>query len=51
MKIFDSHIGSGSNRIAAYKANLDFVGCELDAEYYKAQEERFQKFISQLVLF
>ena len=27
-KILDTHLGSGSSRIAAYKLGFDFVGCE-----------------------
>jgi site-specific DNA-methyltransferase (adenine-specific) len=42
-KILDTHLGSGSSRIAAYKLGFDFVGCELDNEYFEAQEERFRK--------
>nr|DAE85495.1 MAG TPA: adenine specific DNA methyltransferase [Caudoviricetes sp.] len=41
-KIFDSHLGSGSSRIAAYKLGFDFVGCEIDKEYYEAENERFE---------
>lgn len=50
-KILDTHLGSGSSRIAAYKAGLDFVGCELDKDYFDAQEKRFKEFTSQLTLF
>ena len=50
-KILDTHLGSGSSRIAAHKAKLDFVGCELDKEYFDAQEKRFKDFSSQLTLF
>ena len=39
--ILDTHLGSGSSRIAAYDAGLDFVGYEIDADYYAAQERRF----------
>lgn len=42
-RIFDPMIGSGSSRIAAYKMGFDFVGCELDKEYYKKSIERFNK--------
>jgi site-specific DNA-methyltransferase (adenine-specific) len=49
--ILDTHLGSGSSRIAAHKAGLSFVGCELDKEYYDAQEKRYKDFISQLRLF
>ena len=40
-KIFDSHVGSGSSRIAANKLGFDFWGCELDAHYFSLQEKRF----------
>lgn len=50
-KILDTHLGSGSSRIAAYDAGLDFVGCEIDPDYFKAQEERYQAHIAQLNLF
>lgn len=42
-KIFDPFLGSGSSRIAAYKKGYDFYACELDKDYYDAQEERFRK--------
>lgn len=42
-KILDTHLGSGSSRIAAYKLGFDFVGCELDEEYFEAQEKRFKE--------
>ena len=51
MKILDTHLGSGSSRIAAYKAKLDFTGYEIDAEYFEAQEKRFQIFVAQGTLF
>jgi len=46
--ILDTHLGSGSSRIAAQKAGLSFVGCELDKEYFDAQEKRYKDFISQI---
>ena len=49
--ILDTHLGSGSSRIAAHKAGLDFIGFELDTDYFNAQEERFKLFKSQLRLF
>ena len=42
-KILDTHLGSGSSRIAAYKMGLDFWGCEIDKEYFEASDERFKK--------
>lgn len=50
-RILDTHLGSGSSRIAAYDLGLDFVGCELDPVYYKLEEERFAKHSQQLNLF
>lgn len=50
-KIIDTHLGSGSSRIAAYDMNLDFVGCEIDKNYFNKQEERFEKHTSQISLF
>ena len=50
-RIIDTHLGSGSSRIAAYDAGLDFVGCEIDAEYFQAQEQRFAEHTAQLNLF
>jgi len=50
-KIFDSHVGSGSSRIACYDMGFDFEGCELDPDYWKAQEERFEQHTMQGDLF
>lgn len=50
-KILDTHLGSGSSRIAAYDAGLDFVGYEIDKEYFDKQEERFAAHTSQMSLF
>ena len=41
--IFDPMTGSGSSRIAAYKLGFDYVGCELDKEYYEKSVERFNR--------
>ena len=48
--ILDTHVGSGSSRIAAYDAGLDFTGCELDYDYWLAQEERFNNHKKQYKL-
>lgn len=50
-RILDTHLGSGSSRIAAYDAGLDFVGCEIDPYYFKAQEGRSQEHTAQKNLF
>lgn len=47
-KILDTHLGSGSSRIAAYDAGLDFVGFEIDKEYFDSQEERFASYTAQM---
>jgi len=49
--IFDSHVGSGSIRIACHDLGFDFEGCEIDADYWKAQEQRFQTHAAQVQLF
>ena len=49
--ILDTHLGSGSSRIAAYKGGFNFVGFEIDKEYYEKQEKRFKDFVSQLRMF
>jgi site-specific DNA-methyltransferase (adenine-specific) len=41
-KIFDSHLGSGSSAIAAHDFGCDFVGTEIDLEYYTAAVKRFE---------
>ena len=49
--MLDTHLGSGSSRIAAYNAGLSFVGFEISKEYFDRQEERFSAYISQLDMF
>lgn len=48
MKILDTHLGSGSSRIAAYEMGFDFVGMEIDEIYFKRQEKRFKEYCQQL---
>lgn len=50
-KVFDPFLGSGSSRIACDMLDFDFVGCEINKEYYDLQEERFKNYKSQLKLF
>lgn len=49
-RILDTHLGSGSSAIAAYDGGFDFVGCEIDADYYAAAVKRFNIHKQQLVL-
>ena len=51
MKILDTHLGSGSSRIAAYRNGFDFVGFEIDKDYFEAQEKRFKTELIQPRLF
>ena len=50
-KIIDTHVGSGSSLIAAHKHGLQFVGFELDPDYYKAAAERYDRETAQLSIF
>ena len=50
-KILDTHLGSGSSRIAAYDMGFDFTGFELDEDYFNAANKRFANFKSQGKLF
>ena len=50
-KIFDSHVGSGSIRIACHDMGFDFEGCEIDKDYWDAQEKRFINHTNQIDLF
>jgi len=47
-KILDTHLGSGSSRIAAYDMGFDFVGYEINKYYFDKQEERFARHTAQL---
>jgi site-specific DNA-methyltransferase (adenine-specific) len=51
-KILDTHLGSGSSAIAAHCFGVaEFVGCELDEDYYKAAVKRFEIETAQETLF
>ncbi len=50
-KILDTHLGSGSSRIAADSMGFDFTGFELDKDYFESQEKRFAQYKAQLNLF
>lgn len=50
-KILDTHLGSGSSRIAADSMGFDFWGYELDKDYFDASVKRFEQYKSQLNLF
>lgn len=50
-KIFDSHMGSGSSAIACNNLGFEYVGCELDEDYYNAACERIAQHAQQERLF
>ena len=50
-KIFDPFLGSGTGALAAFKLGFDFVGCELDEDYFNAAKKRFELSTAQTTLF
>lgn len=46
-RILDTHLGSGSSRIAAWDMGFDFVGCEIDKTYFELEEKRFAEHTRQ----
>lgn len=47
-RILDTHLGSGSSRIAAYNLGFEFVGCEIEPTYFQLQEQRFAEHTAQV---
>ncbi|MFR3550024.1 MAG: DNA methyltransferase [Coprobacter sp.] len=45
--ILDTHLGSGSNRIAAYFMNLDFYATEINPSFFELQNKWFQEKCNQ----
>ena len=50
-RILDTHLGSGSSAIAAHYAGHDFVGMQLDKDYYEAACKRFDHETAQQAMF
>jgi len=50
-KILDTHVGSGSSRIACYNMGYDFTGYEINKTYFDLQEKRFLSETAQMNLF
>jgi len=50
-KILDTHLGSGSSRIAADMEGFDFYACELDKDYFESSCKRFDDYKKQIKLF
>lgn len=49
--ILDTHVGSASSLVAAYRKGLKFVGFELDEYYYKLANQRLKDEMSRKKLF
>ena len=49
-KILDTHLGSGSSRIAADMEGFEFTGYELDKDYFEASVKRFNDYKQQIKL-
>ncbi len=50
-KILDTHVGSASSLIACYEYGFDFIGFEIDKDYYEAAQKRLQAVMSQISMF
>jgi site-specific DNA-methyltransferase (adenine-specific)/modification methylase len=50
-RVFDPFLGTGTSAIAAHYGGFDFVGCELDEDYYNAACKRFDDETKQEALF
>jgi len=50
-KILDTHVGSASSLIACHNYKFDYIGFEIDEDYYKAAQKRLQAVQAQLSLF
>lgn len=47
-KVLDTHLGSQSNRISAFKrGNIDFTAFELDIDYFREGNARFDAFVAK----
>lgn len=42
--VLDTHVGSGSSRIAADRLGLNYIGFEISPEVYQAQEQRWLQY-------
>lgn len=50
-KILDTHVGSASSLIACYNYGFDFIGFEIDKDYYEAAQRRLDAVMAQMRLF
>lgn len=50
-KILDTHVGSGSSIIACIEEGYDYLGFEIDKEYYDGANKRIEDYKRQGKLF
>ena len=50
-RIIDTHVGSASSLIACYQMNFDYIGFELDKEYFEKAQKRIADEMAQISLF
>lgn len=50
-KILDTHVGSASSLIACHDLGFEYLGFELDPDYFRMATERLERHKSQLNMF
>jgi site-specific DNA-methyltransferase (adenine-specific) len=50
-KILDTHVGSASSLIACYDMGFDYIGFEIDKDYYEAAQKRMRIHMQQQTIF
>ena len=50
-KILDTHVGSASSLVACHELGFDYIGSELDPDYFKLATERLETAKAQQSLF
>ena len=50
-KILDTHVGSASSLIACHELGFDYIGFEIDEDYYNSAQERLEAVKAQISLF
>ena len=50
-KILDTHVGSASSLIACRESGFQYVGFEIDEEYFKMAQKRLQAVEAQMNIF
>lgn len=50
-KILDTHVGSASSLIACYDMGFDYIGFEIDEDYYNMAQKRIEENKAQLRFF